>query len=75
MAGKKAGQWKRKGISVGPGISSGCPLEQQGTLAPLFQQKQQAPLASISENEQQKGGEMGGVGERCSTGGKDQVQL
>lgn len=72
-AGEEAGQWKRKGIAVAPGIFPGYALEQQGTLAPLFQQKQQAPLVSTM-SVQGKGGEMGGVGERCSMGGEDQVQ-
>lgn len=64
MAGKEAGQGKRKGIT---GISPGNPLEEQGTLAPLFQQKQQAPLASTSENEQEKGREVARM-VTCSTG-------
>lgn len=74
MAEKEAGQRKKTGITVAPCISPSYPLEQQGTLAPLFQQKQQAPLASTSENEQEKGEEVGGVGEICSTGGEDQGQ-
>lgn len=72
MAGKEAGQGKRKGITVASGISPGYSLEEQGTLATLFQQKQQAALESTSGNKLKKGREMAGVGETCSTCGEDQ---